>query len=99
MGNRTDLNNLLKGMTENVYYQPPNGVDMSYPAIVYEMGDIQNIHANNNVYTQQHAYDVTVMDEDPDSEIADTVSKLPKCKFDRHFVSDNLNHTVFKLYY
>lgn len=99
MGNRTDLNGLLKGMTENVYYQPPNGVDMSYPAIVYEMSDIQNIHANNNVYTQQHVYDVTVMDEDPDSEIVDTVSKLPKCKFNRHFVSDNLNHTVFKLYY
>jgi hypothetical protein len=85
--------------SENVYYNPPASVKMKYPAIVYSRSKIDNNHANNVVYNQKTAYNVTVVDPDPDSEIVKTVSKLPLCRFSRHYVADNLNHDTFILYY
>lgn len=72
---------------------------MRYPAIVYSRDDIENRHANNGVYSQTTAYSVIVIDEDPESEYVEKVSKLPMCAFDRHYVADNLNHDVFTLYF
>ena len=94
---QTELETLLG--SENVYYQPPSSIEMNYPAIVYSRHKIENKFANNNVYKQSHAYQIIVIDEDPDSEIVEKVSKLPKCRFDRHYVSDNLNHDAFVLYF
>lgn len=101
MASRLDLQKLLEDLlgSRNVYYQPPTSVFMKYPAIVYSRSDIENDHANNKVYLQHTAYDVIVIDPDPDSEIVYKVSKLPLCSFDRHYVSDNLNHDVFTLYF
>ena len=72
---------------------------MKYPAIVYSRKDIENDFANNSVYAQRHLYQVTVIDGNPDSEIVEKVSRLPTCKYDRNFKSDNLNHDVFTLYF
>jgi len=101
MASRLDLDTLLIELlgSENVYYQPPASVKMKYPAIVYSLEDIENIHSNNSVYKQNIAYQITVIDKDPDSEIVKKVSRLPMCRFNRHFISDNLNHDVFILYY
>ena len=84
--------------SRNVYYQPPASVRMQYPAIVYSRKNIENVHANNGVYSQSPAYEVTVINYDPDSKIVDDISKLPLCQFDRHFTSENLNHDVFTIY-
>ena len=70
---------------------------MKYPAIKYSRDDIQNTFANNNVYMQQYAYEITVIDEDPDSEIVDKISKLPTARFERHYTSDDLNHDIYKI--
>lgn len=94
---QTELEELLG--SKNVYYQPPASVRMKYPAIVYSRENIENEHADDNVYMQKHFYQVIVIDEDPDSEIVSKVSKLPACRFDRHYAADNLNHDVFTLYY
>lgn len=94
---QTELEELLG--SRNVYYQPPASVRMEYPAIVYSRDNIENVHADNDVYMQKHFYKVTVIDEDPDSEIVEKASKLPACCFDRHYTADNLNHDVFTLYY
>lgn len=72
---------------------------MQYPAIVYSRDDIENNHANNGVYMQSTAYNIIVIDPDPDSEVVQKVSKLPMCMFDRHYVADNLNHDSFTIYY
>ena len=85
--------------SRNVYYNPPASVKMKYDAIVFSRSDIANTFANNRVYKQDHRYTVTTITEDPDASIIDKVSKLPMCSFDRHFVSDNLHHNVFNLYY
>lgn len=94
---QTELEELLG--SRNVYFQPPASVRMQYPAIVYSRSNIENRHADNNVYMQSCFYEITVIDEDPDSEIVEKVSKLPTCRFDRHYKADNLNHDVFTLYY
>ena len=101
MATRVDLQNVLEKLlgSRNVYYQPPESLKMNYPAIVYARKTIDNSYANNSVYKQNYAYEITVIDKNPDSEIVNKVSKLPTCRFDRHFKSDNLNHDVFTLYY
>lgn len=93
----TQLVNLLG--SRNVYFQPPPSVQMRYPAIVYSRSDIDTKYANNAVYLNDVAYQITVIDSDPDSEIVMKVANLPKCRFNRHYVSDNLNHDVFTIYY
>ena len=85
--------------SRNVYFQPPASVRLNYPAIIYFRKDIDNRYADDLVYKQDAAYDVTVIDRNPDSEIVVEVSQLPTCRFDRHYDADNLNHDVFTIYY
>lgn len=101
MGSRLDLQNLLEFIlgSRNVYYQPPESVKIKYPAIIYRRNDIDNNFADDIVYMQKHTYQIIVIDADPDSEIVDRVSKLPMCRYDRHYTSDNLNHDIFILNY
>ena len=98
---RLELQTLLEGLlgSENVYFQPPASIRMRYPAIVYRRDDIDNRSADNSPYRQQVRYSVSVIDADPDSKIVSKVAKLPLCRYDRGYVSDNLNHDVFTLYF
>jgi hypothetical protein len=101
MNSRLALQTMLEKLLEsrNVYFQPPASVQMKYPAIVYSLNNLDNIHANNSVYTQNDRYELTYIDKNPDSPMIRTISKLSKCRFDRSYVADNLNHYVFTLYY
>lgn len=101
MGTRIELQTKLEEILEsrNVYFQPPENVRMRYPAIVYSRTNIETRHADDDVYMQSLAYEVTVIDSNPDSEIPMRISKLPKCRHNRHFKSENLNHDVFTLYF
>ena len=101
MGTRLELQTMLETLlgSRNVYFQPPASVKMSYPAIVYSRANIKNTHADDDVYLQDRAYRVTVLDKNPDSHFVDLVSKLPMCSFQQHYTADNLNHDVFLLYY
>lgn len=85
--------------TRHVYFQPPESVQMNYPAIVYGLDDIENTYADDGVYLSTRRYAVTVIDEDPDSPIVDKIALLPMCRWNRHYEKDNLNHDVFKLFY
>ena len=100
MVSRLELHELLLDIlgSNEVYYQPPASVQMTYPAIVYSRKDIDNYHADNGVYMQFTGYEITVIDRNPDSEYVIAVSKLSGCRYDRHFTKDNLNHDVFVLY-
>lgn len=96
---RLELDAYFKTLTPNVYYQPPPSVKMKYPAIRYELSRIDLTSANNKPYLLDRGYQVTVIDEDPDSDIVDAISKLPMCRFNRPYTANNLNHFVFILYY
>lgn len=101
MASRPDLQLLLENLlgSRNVYFQPPESVKMKYPAIVYALDDIDNVHADNGVYSSYKHYSVTVIDSDPDSEFIDKVAFLPTSRFERYYTSENLNHWVFSLYF
>ena len=101
MASRLELHEELCKLlgSRNVYYQPPASVTMKYPCIRYRKYAIDNVPADNIHYLQFHAYELIVIDKDPDSKIAEAVSKLPRCRFNRLYYADNLNHFVFILYY
>ena len=96
---RTELGIKLKEICENVYYQPPASIRLSYPCVIYSLSKIQNTHADDSVYMQNNAYDILVIDKNPDSEIVKIISKFPRAKFDRTYISDNLYHTSFSIYF
>ena len=100
MASRLELHEVLCEVlgSRNVYFNPPSSVKMKYPAIVYNRKNIENTHADNGVYIQSDVYEATVIDSDVESEAVTKMSKLPKCRFDRNFKSDELDHNVFTIY-
>lgn len=96
--NRLELHQILCEIlgSSNTYFQPPESEKMGYPAITYSRS-IVNKHADDRVYAQSITYQLIVIDSDPDSEIVEKISKLPRCRFDRHYTSNNLHHTVFTI--
>lgn len=99
MAPRLDLQNLLLAITPNVYFQPPPTVQMQYPCIVYKRDFESTDFADNAPYNRMKRYQVTVIDQNPDSLIPDQIAALPMCSFDRFFTADNLNHDVYNLYF
>lgn len=84
---------------KNVYFQPPAGVKIVYPCIIYSRNAGDTKFANDKPYNQTVGYQVIVIDANPDSLIPGKVASLPLCKFNRHYTKDNLNHDVYNLYY
>lgn len=101
MASRLDLHNLLVDIlgSSSVYFQPPETIKMSYPAIVYSLDDINTRHANDEPYLLPRAYAITLIHKNPDNEIVEKIAELPLCRFGRFYVVDNLNHYTFTLYY
>jgi hypothetical protein len=99
MAPRLQLQSLLSEITENVYFQPPNNVQMQYPCIVYAREGSYAAFANNEKFILDKKYQIMVIDRDPDSILPDKVEELAYCQFNRFFPADNLNHWVFTLFF
>lgn len=98
MDRRLVLDQILRqivGANGHVYYQTPSRLE--YPCILYKPPKVLNKHADNSVYLQQRKYTITVIDWDPESEIAEQVSKLSGCAHDRNYTAEGLNHFVYTL--
>lgn len=107
MSRRLELHEILCnfiGITESdgdrhVYFQPPESVKLRYPAIVYSFDGAITNHADDTKYLQEPKWMVTVIDKNPESEIAIRVNELSMSSLDRVYKSDNLNHFSFTLYF
>lgn len=101
MGNRLDLSKVLRDVlgSDNVYFQPPPSKKIKYPCIIYERVRINTRFANNDPYKLDKVYQVTYIDNDPDSNMPDKLAKLHQCVFERSYISDNLYHYAFRLTY
>jgi hypothetical protein len=102
MGNRLALQNTLSEIlgNTNVYYQPPEGYKLKYPCIIYnqEPGDVKK--ANNKVYSYTKKYSITcIYNADNENIILKMLNKFEYCSVENTFVSDNLYHYIFTLYY
>lgn len=93
---------------QHVYFQPPANITLHYPCVVYKRDGNKPIWADNRNYQNSWSYQMIIIDKDPISScvdeegtktIIDAISELPKCSYVRHYVVDNLNHDVFKIYY
>ena len=69
---------------------------------------LEGFLGNKHVYYQPPAsvkmeYPCIVYSKDnikmPDNDVIYKLLRLPYCSYDRHYVSDNLNHDVLILYY
>lgn len=101
MEKRIMLQNLLEKILGNrqVYFQPPESVSMSYPAIKYSRSNMNVKHADDSIYLQRVRYEIIVIDRKPNNQIVEELLKLPYCSYDRGYKSNNLNHDVLTLYY
>lgn len=81
----------------HVYFQPGQNVQLYYPAIVYERDRDTAMRANNELYTFEKVYRITVIDRDPDSKIPDAVRKLRKTSYLGHNRTDGLNHDIYAI--
>ena len=87
--------------SENVYFQPPESMRMSYPAIRYSRNPgAHKRNANNRLYMSRDLYEGVVIDRDPDSKIPGQIlERFPMCNFGTSYKADNLNHFPFTIYY
>lgn len=101
MGQRLQLQTLLESIlgSRNVYFQPPESVRMSYPAIVYNRDYELAKHADNSPYHRRKRYMVTYIDANPDSAVPDKLTSLSMSTFVRHFTANQLNHDIINLYF
>lgn len=84
----------------NVYFQPPESVRLVYPCIVYSRSSGLTQYANDMPYKYAQAYQIEIIDKDPDSELVPRMTMaFPTVRYQRHFTHDNLNHDIFYLYY
>ena len=100
---RSDLQTKLEEIlgSKHVYFQPPESIRMKYPCIVYEREAVDVQPADDVKYDKNFRYEVMYITKDPDTNefISTMLDKFKYIRYDRHFVSDNLNHETFVLYY
>lgn len=101
MRTRKELQTILEEIlgSKYVYFQPPASVKLHYPCILYRLNNEDSQFADNHPYIKARRYQVTVIDQNPDTEILGRVTSLPMCIFDRHYTADHLNHYVLNLYF
>lgn len=102
MRDRLQLHNQLSEIleTSNLYYQQPENFRLKYPCVIYnqEPGNIKR--AGNTLYGYIKKYSVTFISNiENDNVIPKMLVSFELCTVERTFVSDNLYHYIFTLYY
>jgi len=99
MGLRLDLHQILETFTPNVYFQPPNNIELNYPCIIYKRDFADTKFADDIPYNHRLRYQIMVIDPDPDSDIPGKVASMPMSLFNRFYTADNLNHDVYNVFF
>lgn len=103
MGTQLQLQSLLLDLmpdgAKHVYHQPPANTAMQYPCIRYVQNDEDVAHADNRPYRRVKRWEITIIDRKADSVIPDLIASLPMSKWNRAFKVENLNHTVYNLFF
>lgn len=85
--------------SRNVYFQPPESIKLQFPCIVYSRYDGYTLYANDNPYNFRVIYRVIFISKDPDAEVVKKIGNMPRCRFERNYTADNLNHDAFIIHY
>lgn len=95
---RVALETLLRGIlgSDNVYFQPPASISLSYPCIIYSFEDDFVLYADDKKYLDRDKYSIQLITKDPlPEELMDKLASIPHTRFDRHYVADNLHHFTY----
>lgn len=99
---REELSRILKNILGNnrVYFQSPGPNTLEYPCIIYSFETFQSDAADNIKYRNFKRYSITLIDRKPDNdEIFNKLLDIPYCSHNRRFITENLYHDVFNLYF
>lgn len=104
MKTREDLHDELVSIlgSNNVYYQRPSSNKLTYPCIVYSLSDANTKFADDRPYLSKRCYQVTLLTINPDDTTIDKITmsvELQRVRFVNHFISENVHHCVFNVYY
>lgn len=99
MAPRLELQSLLETVVPHVYFQPPSNIQIQFPCIIYSRDGTSADRANNGLYRHAKRYQITVVDRNPDTELADKIEALQYASFERFFAADDLNHYVFSIFF
>ena len=95
------LQTLLESIlgSKNVYFQPPEGMNLSYPAIVYKLEESDTAFADGLPYKMHDRYQVQYIDRSPVSQVVRKIQQYPMTRFTSYFVADGLNHYNYAMYF
>ena len=104
MNRREDLHNELKSLlgTNEVFFQATSNHKLKYPAIIYSLENAETLYADSKPYFYMNRYTITYLTLNPDDELIEKIlmsPELQRIRLVNHFVSDNIHHYVYKLYY
>lgn len=86
--------------SRHVYFQPPETVKLIYPCIIYNLAGSAVDYADNQAYSYTNQYDVLLITKDAENSLTrDLAMAFPMIRHSRHFISDNLQHDSYTLYY
>ena len=90
----------LMGEGIKVYFQPPENLKLNYPCVVFDRTNALTDYADNKPYQITKRYTVTLISKTADNEEPlDKLLQFPMSTYDRQFITDNLVHDVFSIYY
>ena len=99
---RLELDSKLRSLLGNdhTYFQPPESVKLKYDCIIYSLDGADIRHADNLHYHRMRRYSLLHVHRDPDIDLIDKISSSFRyVEFNRRYVSDNLYHDAYTLYY
>ena len=99
---RLELHQELLDISNNlpVYYQPPEGLKIEYPCIVYEYENNKKFKADNATYIRYHVYNVKYIHRDADTQLPDAIEDhFMYCNRGSRYKADNLYHDMFTIYF
>lgn len=87
--------------TKHVYFNPPTGMQLECPCIIYEEGRPTVYHADNTKYFTFLHWKLTTLTRDPEAlDLAPKVMEIPRSYLDSPpYKVDGLVHHVFSLYW
>ena len=102
MGKRTDLHEILCDIlgSRYVYFQQPEDGRLKYPCIIYKIKNDDLLYADNYPYKTDRCYRLTLITDDPDTELPFKLERLPMIRMIAEpYSADNLYHFVYQIYY
>ena len=98
---RLELSAILRTIlgSANVYFQPPGGIVLKYPCIIYALDTLNTLRADNRNYTITPTYEIKVISADPDTLLPQRLLEdILTCRFHRTYTEDGMHHYILSAY-